>query len=222
MAEGGSLGAIKAVIFDMDGVLVDSEPAMYKASIAGLREFGIEAKAEDFKPFVGTGERSFIGNVVRLHGGEYCDEMKDRVYEIYCRDIGKEIVLFPNTVKTVNTLHSLGYKLAIASAADEVKVEANIRAAGLPRAAFGAVVKAGDVERLKPAPDIFLKAAAILGVSPWECIVCEDAENGVRAAKAGGMLCLGITSTFPPERLRELGADFTAPTIDILCDLLGN
>ncbi len=209
-------GKIKAVIFDMDGVLVDSEPAMYKASIAGLREFGIEAKAEDFKPFVGTGERSFIGNVVRLHGGVYSDEMKDRVYEIYCRDIDREIVRFPAVLPTVKALRASGILLAIASAADAVKVNANIRAAGLDPSDFGAVVKAGDVERLKPAPDIFLKAAEILGVRPDECIVCEDAENGVRAAKAGGMFCLGITSSFSDERLRELGADWTAPDIGAL------
>lgn len=207
---------IKAVIFDMDGVLVDSEPAMYKASIAGLREFGIEAKAEDFKPFVGTGERSFIGNVVRIHGGEYCDEMKDRVYEIYCRDIDREIVRFPAVIPTVDALKRSGYLVAIASAAEWVKVRANIRAAGLRAEDFGAIIKAGDVERLKPAPDIFLKAASILGVAPSECIVCEDAENGVRAAKAGGMFCLGITSSFSDERLKELGADWTAEDIGAL------
>ena len=159
---------IKAIIFDMDGVLVDSEPAMYKASIAGLREFGIEAKAEDFKPFVGTGERSFIGNVVRLHGGVYSDEMKDRVYEIYCRDVEREIVRFPAVVPTVRKLREKGYLLAVASAADAVKVNANIRASGLDATDFGAIVKAGDVEKLKPAPDIFLKAASILGAKPEE------------------------------------------------------
>lgn len=211
-------GKIKAVIFDMDGVLVDSEPAMYKASIAGLREFGIEAKAEDFRPFVGTGEDSFIGNVVRLHGGVYRTEMKDRIYEIYCRDIDRELVRFPAVVPTVRALKEKGYLLAVASAADEVKVSANIRASGLNRGDFGAVVKAGDVEKLKPAPDIFLKAASILGVSPSECIVCEDAENGVRAAKAGGMFCLGITSTFSDERLSSLGADWTVKDIGELID----
>ncbi len=210
------LDGIKAIIFDMDGVLVDSEPAMYKASIAGLKEFGIEAKKEDFKPFVGTGERSFIGNVVRLHGGEYRDEMKDRVYEIYCRDIEENLVRFPAVVPTVRRLHELGYKMAIASAADWVKVSANIRASGLPPEAFGAVVKAGDVVNLKPAPDIFLKAAELLGVAPSECVVCEDAESGVKAAKAGGMRCLGITSTFSAERLMELGADLAASDISAL------
>ena len=211
-------GRIRAIIFDMDGVLVDSEPAMYKASIEGLREFGIEARAEDFRPFVGTGEKSFIGNVVRLHGGVYSDEMKDRVYEIYCRDVDKEIVRFPAVVPTVRKLREKGYLLAVASAADAVKVNANIRASGLRASDFGAVVKAGDVVNLKPAPDIFLKAASLLGVDPSECIVCEDAENGVRAAKAGGMYCLGITSTFSDGRLKELGADWTAADIGALTD----
>jgi HAD superfamily hydrolase (TIGR01509 family) len=211
-------GRIRAIIFDMDGVLVDSEPAMYKASIEGLREFGIEARAEDFRPFVGTGEKSFIGNVVRLHGGVYSDEMKDRVYEIYCRDVDREIVRFPAVVPTVRKLREKGYLLAVASAADAVKVNANIRASGLRASDFGAVVKAGDVVNLKPAPDIFLKAASLLGVDPSECIVCEDAENGVRAAKAGGMYCLGITSTFSDGRLKELGADWTAADIGALTD----
>ena len=200
---------IKGIIFDMDGVLVDSEPAMYKASIMGLRDYGIEAVPEDFKPFVGTGEDRFIGNVVRLYGKEYILEMKDHVYDIYCRIVDDEIILFDEIPETLRTLKEMGLRLAVASSADTVKVEANLRAAGIPVTLFDSMLTGSMVVRKKPDPEIFLKAAEGMGLPPEACIVAEDATSGVRAAKAAGMHCFGITSTFGADVLQKIGADAT-------------
>ena len=207
---------IKAVIFDMDGVLVDSEQVISKAAIEGLREYGIEASPEDFVPYIGTGENSYIGNVVRLHGGTYSEDMKTRIYEIYCANAERDLIRFPDVPETVSELRRRGLKLAVASSADKVKVDANMKAARIDPDCFGAVITGCDIEKLKPAPDIFLAAARKLSVRPEECIVCEDAKNGVTAAKAGGMMCLGITSSFPAETLSGLGADITSDNIKIL------
>lgn len=204
---------IRGVIFDMDGVLIDSEPAMYKASVRGLADFGISAKEDDFKPYNGTGEQSFFGNVVRQYGGTYTEEMKERIYAYYFRDLEQNIRRFAGVPETVKRLRERGYALAVASASMRRKVEANLRAAGLSPELFRAVITSDDVQRLKPEPDIFLKAAAALSLEPSACLVAEDALSGVRAAKAGGMTCIGITSSLTDARLREAGADFTAPDI---------
>ena len=72
-----------AVIFDMDGVLVDSEPIIRAAAIRALAEFGIAARPEDFEPFVGAGEDRFVGGVAELHGAKFVPEMKRRTYDWY-------------------------------------------------------------------------------------------------------------------------------------------
>lgn len=210
-----SLG-IKGIIFDMDGVLVDSEPAMFKASVAGLREYGVESVPDDFRPWIGTGEKSFLGNVMRKYGVEYCDEAKYTVYNIYVRDIEKEIIRFPRVPETVEFLYNEGFALGIASAADEIKVSANVRAAHLNPDWFKVILNSASVEKLKPDPDIFLKAASVMGVDPSHCLVVEDAKSGVRAAKAGGMYCLGITSSLSAETLKGEGADWTAGAMNVL------
>lgn len=207
---------IKAVIFDMDGVLVDSEPAMARASVEALREFGFDVRPEEFLPYVGTGEKNYFGSVIRAHGGEFTPEIKAKIYETYCLNIGRDAVRFPSVPPTVAALKKAGYKLAIASSSIPLKVEVTVSAAGLDKSDFGAIVNSDDVVNLKPAPDIFLEAARRIGAEPHECFVCEDAENGVRAAKAGGMFCLGITSSFPASRLFELGADRCARDIGAL------
>lgn len=207
---------ILGIIFDMDGVLVDSEPAMFKAAIKGLRDFGVESTEDDFRPLCGTGERSFLGGVIEKYGGKYDDSVKDHVYAIYVRDIEKEIVLFPRIPETIRTLRSQGFRIGIASAADKIKVDANIRAGKIPTDCLDCVMMSNDVVKLKPHPDIFLKAASRMNVDPKHALVCEDAISGVKAAKSGGMLCLGITSSLTSDQLCELGADYTWNHIDFL------
>jgi beta-phosphoglucomutase-like phosphatase (HAD superfamily) len=89
----------------------------------------------------------------------------------------------------------------------------NLQEIGIPLDAFDAVITGDDVERKKPDPQIFLLAAQRLGLSPAECLVVEDAPNGVRAARAAGCRCLGILSSFAAEALVEAGADWTAPDL---------
>jgi beta-phosphoglucomutase-like phosphatase (HAD superfamily) len=93
--------------------------------------------------------------------------------------------------------------IAVASSADEIKVRANLQTIGLPLDFWNTVVKGEDALRKKPAPDGFLFAAEKLGVMPAECVVVEDAVNGVQAAKAAGMRCVAVATSFPPARLYE-------------------
>lgn len=197
---------IQAVIFDMDGVLLDSEKAMRKASIMALSEWGITARHEDFFPFTGAGDDRFVGGVAQQYGVAYDPAMKQRTYEIYLEICREEITRFPYIPETFQRLEKMHLKTAIASAADAVKVNANILAAGIEPDHIGTIITGDDVTRKKPDPDAFLLAAKQLGIKPCNCVVIEDAVNGIEAACRAGMKAIGIPSSFSPELLIQAGA----------------
>src|SRR6267142_2996128 len=195
---------IRAVIFDMDGVLTDSEPLINAAAIAMFKEKGLTVQPEDFLPFVGTGEDRYIGGVAeKYHFQIDLPAAKARTYEIYLELVPKKLRAFPGAVELVRNCRAAGLRVAVASSADCVKIEANLRQIGLPPESWDAIVTGEEVANKKPAPDIFLKAAAKLGLLPSECVVVEDAVNGVEAAKAARMFCVAVAQTFPAERLRK-------------------
>ena len=198
---------IQAIIFDMDGVLVDSEPVITKAARLALAEYGIAAQDADFHPFTGMGEDRFIGGVAEKYGVAYQLEMKRRTYEIYLQIVDREIGIYPGIPALLQALRARGLKTAVASSADAVKVRANLPAAGIETVLFDVLCSGEDVIHKKPAPDIFLLAAGRLEVPPEACVVIEDALSGIQAAKAAGMHCVAIATSFPSERLLAAGAD---------------
>lgn len=211
---------IRAVIFDMDGVLVDSEPLINAAAIAMFKEKGLVVQPDDFLPFVGAGEERYIGGVAENHNFPLdLTEAKRRAYEIYLELVPSQLKAFPGAVEFVHACREAGLLTAVASSADEIKVLANLDKIGLPIKFWNAVIWGEDVKKKKPAPDIFLTAARKLGVNPKECVVVEDAVNGIQAAHAAGMRCVAVATTFPSDRLRE--ADLVRENIShvLLSDL---
>ena len=195
---------IRAVIFDMDGVLVDSEKLINTAAITMFKEKGLIVQPDDFLPFVGAGEDRYIGGVAERYGFPLDGTAaKKRTYEIYLELAPSQLEVFPGTLDLLHVCRRAGLLIAVASSADEIKVLANLQKIGLPSDFWDAVVKGEDALRKKPAPDGFLFAAQKLGVTPSECVVVEDAVNGVRAAKAGGMRCVAVATSFPPDQLHE-------------------
>jgi len=203
----------KAVIFDMDGVLVDSEPVINAASILGLAEYGVHAQPEDFIPFIGTGEDRYIGGVAEKYGFKYQPEMKARVYEIYLEIVSEKLKVFDGTLDLLSNLQNNGIPMALASSADRLKIEANLRVAGIDFSYFSAVISGEDVSKKKPSPDIYLAAANRIGIPPEQCIVIEDAVNGIQAAKAAGMKCIAVASSFKKNVLRKENPDFLCDSI---------
>ncbi len=210
----------KTIIFDMDGVLIDSEYAMREAGVRALAHYGVKAAHEDFMAFTGMGEDSFIGGVARLHGLTYNTAMKDLAYKIYGDELRGDIIVFDGIKELITELKARGYTLAVASAADLVKVLINLDCIGVSRDDFNALTTGSDVTNKKPHPEIFLTTAKKLNVDPGDCIVLEDAKAGVQAAKAAGMHAVGICSTFTPDELMAAGADetlrFTKDFLEIL------
>ena len=195
---------IKGVLFDMDGVLVDSESYMSRAAIMMFTELGVNAEPEDFKPFVGMGEYKYIGGVAMKYGIDVdIEKAKSRAYEIYAEIVKGKLFPLPGAKEFVAKCRNNGLKLALATSADRVKMEVNLRETGIVPDSFQAIVTGLDVERKKPAPDIYLKAAESLGLDPKNCLVVEDAVSGIQAGKAAGCKCLAVKSSVEEAKLKE-------------------
>jgi HAD superfamily hydrolase (TIGR01509 family) len=196
--------SIRAVIFDMDGVLVDSEPLINAAAIAMFKEKGLEVQPDDFLPFVGAGEDRYIGGVAEQYSFPLdLPAAKHRTYEIYLDLVPSRLKAFPGARELAHACRAAGLRIAVASSADLIKVRANLEAIELLLDVWDAVVVGEDVLHKKPAPDIFLSAARKLDARPPECVVVEDAINGIQAAHAAGMRCVAVATTFPLEQLQE-------------------
>jgi HAD superfamily hydrolase (TIGR01509 family) len=202
----------KGIIFDMDGVLVNSEPFIIKASTQMFAELGLKISHDDFYPFTGMGENRFIGGVAEKYNFPVdIRQAKNRTYDIYLEIIKGKLKPLPGAKEFANQCRMLGKKIAIASSADWRKVQGNLAEIDLPAKLFDAIVAGEDVKNKKPAPDIFLLAAQKIGLDPKYCLVIEDALSGIMAAKSAGCKCLAITSSFTPDKLP--GADFYAPDL---------
>ena len=204
-------------LFDMDGVLVNSGPVTRRAAREVLRTYGIEAKDEDFRPFVGAGEARFVGGVAEKYGVPYEPSMKDKTYEIYLHYVEQDLVVYPNTKYVLEALVARGDTVSLVSSTDFIKIEANMKTAGISLDTFSVIISGSDVSRKKPFPDIFQKAVSKLGAKPCECLVVEDAINGIEAAKKAGIPCAVVTTSFTRERLLEENPDYI---IDDLKELL--
>ncbi|MBQ3141422.1 MAG: HAD-IA family hydrolase [Clostridia bacterium] len=209
---------IKAVLFDMDGVLVNTEATMLRSAKLALNEWNIFPADEDFTEFIGCGEDKFVGGVAEKHGVPYVQDMKKRAYEIYGELILGEIYVYPGTNDMLTELHNRGYRMAVCSSADRVKVEINIKAAKIDRELFDGISSANDVKRTKPFPDLFLRGSELTGIAPENCVVIEDAVSGIKAAKVAGMHNIAVSSTMTPDVLREQADPevIVARTVDIL------
>lgn len=199
----------KGVIFDMDGVLVDSEPFIAKAGCMMYQELGLAVEPEDFSPFVGMGEDRFIGGVAEKYSFTIDLELaKKRIYDIYLEIIKGAITPLPGVFGFIEKCRAEQKKIALASSADYRKVQGNLVEIGLPLDYFDACVTGEDVQNKKPSPDIFLLAAGRLELPASDCLVIEDAVSGVAAAKAAGTRCLALTTSFTQKQLD--GADYFA------------
>lgn len=196
----------------MDGVLVLSEPFIAEAATRMFAEKGYRVRDDEFRPFIGMGEDRFIGGVAEARGIPL-DRARDkaRTYEIYDEIIRGRLRPLPGAREFVRACRARGLAIAVASGADRVKVDANLRELGLPASTFDVVIDGTQVLRKKPAPDIFLLACVRLELAPVECLVIEDALSGVEAAKAAGTRCLALTTSFTAAQLAA--ADWTAPDL---------
>jgi beta-phosphoglucomutase-like phosphatase (HAD superfamily) len=187
---------LKAVLFDMDGVLLDSEEYICQAGIMMFREKGYEVSANDFLEFTGMGDNRYLGGVAEKNGIPFeLEKDKARTYEIYGEIVRGKLEPLAGVAEFIENCRGRGLKLAVASST---------------------VVTGLDIKHKKPAPDIFMKAAANLGVDASDCLVIEDAISGVEAGKAAGAKVLALTTSFSAEELS--GADWIAALLSDVGD----
>ena len=211
----------EAILFDMDGVLVDTEEYICKAAICMFEEMGIKTYPEDYIPFVGAGENRYIGGVAEKYNIAIgIETLKKRTYEIYDEITKGKLEPLAGVIEFVEKCKKSGLKLAVATSADKTKMLINLREAGLDGSIFDALINGLDVERKKPFPDIYLLAAKAVGADINKCVVVEDAVNGIQAAKSAGAKCLGLTTSFTDEELNE--ADWVVENLSYVDDKLFN
>ena len=211
----------EAVLFDMDGVLIDSEELMAKSGVLALKDFGIDAKPEDFIPFVGCGENRYMGGVAEKYGVPFDPEMKARCYYHYGLYIEDEANVPEQIPRLLFELKEAGYKIAVCTSADWGKVCHNLRAIGVDKDFFDGFVTGDNIKNLKPHPEIYLIGAEMTGTAPEKCVVVEDAPSGIKAARAGGMRSIALTSSFTEEFLKkEADPDIIIHSLDELKDAL--
>ena len=195
---------IQGVLFDMDGVLYESEPFLIRAAIQMFAERGVRVEAADFDPYFGMGEDHLLKGVADRHGIRLQPEVaKQRTYSLYFDAIHGVIQPLPGVHEFIRKCREHRLRIALASSGDRIKVNRGLPEIFLSESSFDAVVTGSDITRKKPDPDVFRMAAYRLGLDPARCLVIEDAIAGVAAAKAAGARCLALTTNTPADRLRD-------------------
>ena len=190
-----------AVIFDMDGVIIDSEPRHERAFLDVFAQMGYgQTHGIRFDQYLGRSDRALWVDFIAKHNPKWTlDELtawkQNHVIEI----IRREQPIFDGLPELVAKVASR-YRLAVASGSVHPVIDEVLAMKSL-RQFFPVVVSVQDVAHGKPAPDIFLRAAQLLGVEPATCCVIEDSAAGVTAARAAGMTAVAITNTLPAEKL---------------------
>ncbi|MGE0059065.1 MAG: HAD family hydrolase [Dehalococcoidia bacterium] len=192
----------RAVIFDMDGVLADSEPAHFEATNNVLGRYGKSLTREQQKLQMGLGHAAGIEATIRDSGVELTPEQLADEYDTELLAVlSRGSTPLPGAVSLVVRLREMGIPVALASSSLPAWIEATVAGIGLT-GRFDAVVSGETVPHPKPAPDIYLRAAELIGVPAAECIAIEDSPAGLTAVKAAGMLAVQVCSSsdaFPPQ-----------------------
>jgi HAD superfamily hydrolase (TIGR01509 family) len=192
-----------AAIFDNDGLTLDTEHTWTRAESALYARYGTEFTLDHKREMLGTsGEKSALTMERHLGQPGRGDELRVELRELVHDELdGAGVEPMPGVIELLDALAEHGLPLGLATNSGREFATRALRAAGLYDR-FAAVVSAEDVARPKPAPDVYLAAAAELGADPADCVALEDSETGVAAAKAAGMTVVGVPS-FPGIDLAE-------------------
>jgi len=206
-----------AIIFDMDGVLVDSEPLAMEAMRQVMARHGVVYTEADNDEFLGRTTIEECRILQARHGlGPSAEELTSQYVGVLVGLIRERPRPMPGVPDVLRRLRAAGYRLALASSADPVVIATNVGGLRLGDC-FDSVVSGTEVARGKPAPDVFLETAGRLGLPAPRCLVVEDSRNGLVAAKAAGMACAAI----PCESTRHQDFSEADYRLRTLTDLLG-
>lgn len=185
-------GAFELVIFDCDGVLIDSETISCSAVASVMARYGVACDLpEVLSRFLGRSASAVTDHYVRVAKRplpeDFVHEWRTRLFEAFERDLTA-------IEGTRDAIEALGVPYCLASSSDEERLELTLRKTALWDLFEGRIFSTSMVANGKPAPDVFLLAAATAGIAPHRCLVIEDSVNGITAAKAAGMTAYGFTA----------------------------
>jgi beta-phosphoglucomutase len=204
---------LQGVVWDMDGVLVDTGVFHYQAWIATFKDYAIPFSWELFRNTFGMNNTGVLTTVLgRVPDPEYLEEIANRKEAAFREIVRGKITAMPGVITWLSQLQVWGFRQAVASSAPMANIEVILEETGLKRY-FNTWQTGGNLPG-KPSPALFLKAAEVIGVRPVNCVVMEDAVVGVQAAKSAGMRCIAVLTTNPAEALSQ--ADVITPHLDCL------
>ncbi|MGH2545312.1 MAG: HAD family hydrolase [Actinomycetota bacterium] len=201
-----------AVVFDCDGVLLDSEKAWTRAETRLFARYGRTYGIEEKLLLIGGSLEETAGALEDLldrPGGS--DDLQHELLELAAAELAGPVEPMPGALHLVRELHDLGRPMAVASNSERRLVDLALNGSGLADA-FEAVVAGDEVPNPKPAPDLYLEACRRLGTSPQEAVAVEDSPRGAAAARAANMFVIGIP--YLPELELEAEADLVAPSLE--------
>jgi HAD superfamily hydrolase (TIGR01509 family) len=201
---------IKAVIFDLDGVIVDTEGPHYRSVVTAFAQYGIQTTQSEYDNFIlGKGPHLGLKCYIENVHPELVDKL-DHLLELkrvaFREELERDILVFPDTFDILETLHG-HFPLAVCSSLSKEEVGFSLSKTGLLKY-FPVVISGDDVQLTKPNPQGFILAAKQTGVEPQHCLGVEDAVVGVEALRNAGMVCVAVTYTQSEELLREAKPDF--------------
>lgn len=205
----------RAVVFDMDGVLVDSGAHHRDAWRAMFRDAGVTPPPEFWRITIGRPAEEAVALIVEGADRAERRRLAEVKREHYTRLARRGTVAVAGVTAFVDALARDGVPRAVATSATRRDLDRVLAELGLRRH-FGVVVTADDVRWGKPHPEVYLKAAAGLGVDPRACVVFEDAVVGVQAARAAGMRVIGVTSAHTGDELVRAGAERAVPDFEAM------
>ena len=205
---------IRAILWDMDGVLVNSMEFHYQAYREVLAEFGRDLSREEYLGSL-IGLRNYV--ILRRLLGDLPQEEVERLMAAkeaaFRRRVAGNVQPLPGAAELVRRAHEAGLKQAIVSSTPCENIELVVDSLGL-RSLFDTLVGEEDAQHGKPDPEGFLVAAKRLSVPPRDCVVIEDAPEGIAGGKAAGVRCIGVTTTRPAEKLADAGADLVVASLE--------
>ncbi|MEN0641642.1 HAD family phosphatase [Alkalicoccobacillus gibsonii] len=186
---------MKAFIFDMDGVIIDSEPHHVEVEIDTAKRYGATITEEDLAEYTGMVSLDMWERVKEKHGltGEVRDIHEHAHTEKLKRLKESDLTPIKGIPELMKKLSERNIPMAVASSSPRAYIEAVLQKFNIEDH-FTSVISGEEVNQGKPAPDIYLETASVLGINPKDCVVLEDSHNGARSAKAAGMTCIGYAA----------------------------